>query len=88
MSKSIESRLEALEARHKDLTASLYTVHYKDGHKEYKSGGECIELALTAYRDIMRFEEGKKCGNQGCMMGLLNALLDDPDENEVRADDS
>lgn len=88
MQKTLAGRVKSLEEKIKSSRDMLYTVFYRDGHKEYKSPGECITLALENWQGIERFQEGENCGNQGCMMGLLNALLDDPDEPKEGADDA
>lgn len=86
MNGTTKSRLMALETICRASQGKLFTVYYRDGRTRREAPGNCIDLALHEPELIERFEEGENCGNQGCMMGLLNALLDDPDEPEEGAD--
>ena len=80
---TLESRIQALETHLKATQAELFAVYFHDGHIEHYSGGECIGLALERWQEIERFEEPEGCKNNGCLEGLLNALLiDESDTNQ------
>lgn len=74
MKGSIEYRLTRLVEQLAKSSASKIRVTHADGHTEYLTAGECIDLIMGDVSGIGRFEAVGP-GN-GLLSDLLNALLE------------
>ena len=84
--KDLRKRIEALGKEIEARKPQFMTVYYKDGTQKKIHPGDAVRLALEEGETIDYFEDDPNGANQGCLMGLANALLIDPEEDEAGDD--